>query len=553
MGDEQRNPQKSSLEEAPTLKATHGRQEPLPLEKTTVNEHEESSAVINSRLLDFAFFAVENHSDAIYLISKDGRIAYVNTAACRMLGYRKSEMIGMSILKVDPTLTKEIWDAVWLITERDKQQTIESEHITKDGHFIPVEIVANHLAFDGMQYSCSFTRDISERLRLEKRLRHSEKMEAIGQLAGGVAHDFNNQLAGIVGYADILREELAGNPELARLAEAILAAAKRSASLTEQLLAFSRQGKYLSTPVDLNKVIEEIEHMLKRSIDKRIAVKTSLSPETAVTIGDPSQIQNAVLNLAINARDAMPDGGDMMLSTRVVSLDETYCANSLYPLIPGPYIEVIVADTGTGMDAQIESRMFDPFFTTKETGRGTGMGLAAVYGTVKNHKGAIEVHTALNRGTQILLYFSRATALERAVSGISVSLQAPEVTARVLLVEDEETLRDMTVRMLTRLGCRTVTAKDGKEAVAIYRELHQNIDVVILDLVMPEMSGRETFFQLRDINPQVVVLLASGYSFDGEVQALMNEGAKGFLQKPYRTAELARKISEILDSRKTAS
>jgi two-component system, cell cycle sensor histidine kinase and response regulator CckA len=320
------------------------------------------------RLLDFTRFAVENLSDGAFLISQEGRLVYVNEAACRSLGYTREEMIGMSMLQINPELTQGIWDAVWQITVRDKKQTIETQHRTKDGRVFPVEVLANYLEYEGAGYSCAFARDITERRLMERRIRQAEKMEAIGQLAGGIAHDFNNQLSGIVGYADILLEELKHKPQLASLAEAILGTAKRASALTSQLLAFSRQGKYLSTPVDLHQIIDEVVHMLRRSIDKRIRITTRYEAKHAITIGDPTQLQNAVLNLAINARDAMPDGGDLTFSTSIVTLDASYIAVSPHQLVPGQYVQVSVADTGTGMDAQTQERLFEPFFTTSSPG-----------------------------------------------------------------------------------------------------------------------------------------------------------------------------------------
>ena len=496
-------------------------------------------------LLDFAPFAVENLSDGAFLITKYGRVVYVNEAAARGLGYTREEMIGMSILQINPDITQETWDAIWLVTVRDKKQYIETNHRTKDGRIVPVEVLANYIEFDGVEYSCAFARDITERRQMEGRIRQAEKMEAIGQLAGGIAHDFNNQLAGIVGYADILLEELKQRPGLERLAEGILVAAKRSASLTSQLLAFSRQGKYLSTPVDLHQIIDEVVHMLRRSIDKRIRITTRYEAESAVTIGDPTQLQNAVLNLAINARDAMPQGGDLVFSTAVVTLDEAYCANSPYQPIPGRYVQVSVADTGVGMDAQTQARLFEPFFTTKEKGKGTGMGLAAVYGKLKGHRGAIDVRSEFGQGTEMRLSLPLASQTAAAEDHAGAKADRISLHARVLLVEDEDTISMMVSEILQRLGCSVRIAKNGAEALAIYRRWFREVDVVLLDLVMPAMGGRDTFIGLREINPDVRAIIASGYSLDGEVQGILDEGAKGFLQKPFRISELAKKIAEI--------
>jgi signal transduction histidine kinase len=449
-------------------------------------------------------------------------------------------------LQINPDITPESWAVAWAAAARDRRQTFETQHRTKDGRLIPVEVVASHLEVDGVAYSCSFARDITERRQMERRVRQAEKMEAIGQLAGGIAHDFNNQLAGIVGYADILLEELAHRPHLLRLAEGILTSAKRASSLTSQLLAFSRQGKYLSTPVDLHPIIDEVVDMLGRSIDKRIRISTKYDAERAVTVGDPTQLQNAVLNLALNARDAMPEGGELTFATALVTLDEAECAKSPQRLVPGRYVLVRVIDTGTGMDAQTQDRLFEPFFTTKEKGKGTGLGLAAVYGTLKNHKGAIHVASEVGRGTEMRLYLPLAAPSTTVDESIPDRRSQVSVPARVLLVEDEETVSAIVSEMLERLGCQVRIARNGPEAIKSYRQCLHEIDVVLLDLVMPEMSGKDTFVRLRAIHPSVKVIIASGHSLDGEVQSILDMGARGFLQKPFRSAELASKIAEVM-------
>ena len=497
-------------------------------------------------LLDFAPFAVETLADSAFLISKEGRVVYANEAAARQLGYSREEMIGMSMAQIDPGITQDTWDAAWALAAQYRKQTFETNHRTKDGRVFPVEVLASHLEIDGVAYSCSFARDITERRQIERRIRQAEKMEAIGHLAGGIAHDFNNQLAGIVGYADILLEELRDRPDLERLAEGILTAARRSSSLTSQLLAFSRQGKYLSTPVDLHPILDEVVHMMERTIDKRIRISTRYGAERAVTTGDPTQLQNAVLNLAINARDAMPEGGEMTLATALVTLDEAECARNPSRLVPGRYVRVSVIDTGTGMDAQTQDRLFEPFFTTKERGRGTGMGLAAVYGTVKNHRGAIQVCSELGRGTEMRLYLPLTPDSPAADENPPGRSGQVSMRTRVLLVEDEEHVGAIVSEMLERLGCGVRIASNGREAIEIFRRSFHEIDVVLLDLVMPTMSGKDTFIRLRAIDPSVKAIIVSGHSLDGEVQSVLDLGAKGFIQKPFRSAALASEIAQVM-------
>jgi nitrogen-specific signal transduction histidine kinase/CheY-like chemotaxis protein len=411
---------------------------------------------------------------------------------------------------------------------------------------MPVEILANYVEIDGKQYSCSFTRDITRRREMEARMRQSEKMEAIGQLAGGVAHDFNNQLGGILGYADLLRIECADRPQLARYAEAIIATAKRSSSLNAQLLAFARQGKYLAIPVDLNKLVDEIALMLERSLNKNIMTVKILTNERAFTTGDPAQLQNALLNLAINARDAMPGGGKLIISTAVATLNEGYCSQSALSVKSGRYVKIRVADTGIGMSEDVRKRIFEPFFTTKEKGKGTGMGLASVYGTVKKHKGAIDVESRPGRGTEMTVYLPLTeNAIEVETIGTSES-RKPSPGARVLLIEDEEVVRKAVEQMLTMLGCRVTAVTNGNDAIALYKDSFRGYDVVFLDLIMPGMDGKETYRRLRAINPGIIAITVSGYSVDGDVEEMLKDGVKDFLQKPFGSTELSETLARVL-------
>ena len=285
--------------------------------------------------------------------------------------------------------------------------------------------------------------------------------------------------------------------------------------------------------------------MLSRSIDKRICIQTDFGEIPPIALGDPSQLQNAVLNLALNARDAMPDGGELSFAVSVLDLDEAFCAGSPFIIMPGRYVRLVVADTGIGIDPALQERMFEPFFTTKAKGQGTGMGLAAVYGTVKNHHGAIHVHSESGRGTKMSLYVP-FSAGRRNVDESLKPASPTQINARVLVVDDEDFVRDMAGQMLRRLGCEVVTATNGREAMAVYQEEYESIDLVLLDLVMQEMGGRDTFFAMRRIRPDVRVIIASGYSLDGEVQGILDQGAAGFVQKPFRFGELAQSLSDAL-------
>ncbi|NOR44086.1 MAG: response regulator [Candidatus Delongbacteria bacterium] len=384
-----------------------------------------------------------------------------------------------------------------------------------------------------------------DKLALENRLRQSEKLQAIGQLAGGVAHDFNNQLTGIVGYADLLRYALQDNIELSHYVDNILIASKRSADLTNQLLAFARKGKYLSVEIDIHRTIMEVISLLQHFIDKRISLQEIFKANPSIINGDPTQIQNALLNLALNARDAMPKGGVLTFATKIIELDEIFCSSKVDKIVPGKYIEISIIDTGIGMPEETQKRIFEPFFTTKEVGKGTGMGLAAVYGTIKNHKGAIDVYSKINKGTTIKAYLPLASS----VGEIKIEKIPESVTfdkkLKVLFVDDEDIVCDIGKEMLEMRGHSVSVCKDGKEAIETYKKNWQDIELVILDMVMPKLVGADTFHAMKEINPNVKVLLSSGYSITGEAQNLLDQGAQGFIQKPFTIEELTKSIAEI--------
>jgi PAS domain S-box-containing protein len=386
------------------------------------------------------------------------------------------------------------------------------------------------------------------RQKLEEQLFQSQKMDAIGQLAGGVAHDFNNQLNVIMGYADLLKMHMT-DPKQQQYIENIGAAARRSADLTKNLLAFARKGQYQNTPINVHKIIVETVAMLDRTLDKRIEIKQLFNASSDVVIGDPSQLQNAFLNLAVNARDAMASGGKLSFETECVELDSTFSARHGKEVPPGKYIKISVSDTGCGMTESVKTHLFEPFFTTKAVGKGTGMGLASVYGTVKNHKGTIDVYSVEGRGTTFKIYLPLADQQfnDGKAERVRESMQMKMVNKlRVLMVEDEEILRVMFAEMLDSVGMQYFEAHNGRQAVEIYRQHWKQIDLVILDMVMPEMNGPDTFRAMKEINPDVKALLSTGYSLNSEVQAILDEGVAGFIQKPYTKRDLIEKIIDAM-------
>ncbi len=405
----------------------------------------------------------------------------------------------------------------------------------KDEHGNPVGVLSS-------------ARDISEDRAVEEQLRQSQKMEAIGQLAGGMAHDFNNQLAVITGFADMIHRKADGNETILRYADNILLTSRRAADLTNQLLAFARKGKYRAVQVDVHQIIGEVITMLGHTIDRKITLKQQFNARSAVVMGDPTQLQNALLNVAINSRDAMPEGGTLTFSTECKLLDEGYCRKQPYELSPGSYCEICVTDSGIGMNAEAKKHLFEPFFTTKEKGKGTGMGLPAVYGIVKSHKGAINVYSEPGRGTTVKIYLpaSGAAGEPEDSKDHSPPVRASAKKLNILFVDDEKIIREMVKEMLEFLGHTVAECENGRKAVEYYRTSWESVDVVILDMIMPEMGGKEAFIAMRGINPRIKAVLSSGYSIDGEAQQILSEGVLGFIQKPFRTDALVDILSRVM-------
>ncbi len=374
----------------------------------------------------------------------------------------------------------------------------------------------------------------------EQRLRQHEKLGAIGQLAGGVAHDFNNQLTGILGFAELLSKRLS-DPSHLRSTSYIIKSALRAADLTKQLLSFARKAKYSTAKVQIHDVVHEVSALLAHSIDKRIEIRLQLHASPDSVLGDFSQLQNALLNLAINARDAMPRGGILTFTTAI----ETRTGGTVDPdAPPESHVVIGVSDTGIGMDSATQRHLFEPFYTTKAPGKGTGLGLAAVYDVVQSHAGRIDVHSEPGHGST----FTIRLPLHR--SGSSAAAPAcsptPTGTAHILVVDDEEMVRTLLADTLEDHGYRASMCSDGEAAMAFLRKSESSVDLVILDMVMPGCSGAETFSRLQASYPRIRVLISSGYNLNGEAQSLLDQGARGFIQKPFRATDLVALVATTL-------
>ncbi len=386
-----------------------------------------------------------------------------------------------------------------------------------------------------------FVRDLTEKRKLEQQLNQAQKMEALGTLAGGIAHDFNNLLMGIQGRASLLLNELeSGHPHRDHL-RGIEEYIRSASDLTKQLLAFARGGKYEVVPTDMNELIGRSAEMFGRT-KKEIRITHKFAPDLWTVEVDRRQMEQVLVNLFVNASQAMPDGGDLYLQTENADLDRAYVVP--HQSEPGRYVKICVTDTGIGMDSATTRRIFDPFFTTKGMGRGTGLGLSSVYGIIKNHSGLINVYSELGKGTTFSIYLR---ASDKTVKKISHEKKAPVAgTGTILLIDDEPVIIEVVQPMLRQLGYQVLVARNGEEAVAIYREKADEVDVVILDMIMPGLGGGETFDQMKAINPGVKVLLSSGYSINGQATTILNRGCCGFIQKPFNITELSEKIEKAM-------
>src|SRR5919108_635499 len=496
---------------------------------------------------------VEDSPFGIFRSTPDGRILAVNPALVGMLGYPSEAELQqrtMSDIYVDQAERRRLID---LVTQAGSL-TAESVWRRADGRHITVRQTGRAVtdASGKVQYFNVLVEDMTEHRQLEERLRQAQKMEAIGRLAGGVAHDFNNVLTAIFGYADLVAEELpARAPARKDLAE-IRKAAERAAALTKQLLAFSRQQMLQPRVLNLNELVEDVDKMLRRLIGEDIDLRLALTPGVGNVRVDPGQLQQVIMNLVVNARDAMPTGGKLLLETDNAELSEQY-AEAHQPVVPGAYVLLAVSDTGIGMDTNTRARIFEPFFTTKEKGKGTGLGLSTVYGIVKQSGGYIWPYSEPGRGTTFKIYLPR---VEGPAEGPVARGEGPRPSGgreTILLAEDDAILRPLTKGLLEKLGYQVLQAENAAQALAAARAHRAPIHLLVADVVMPGGSGRELAQQLAEIRPETRVLYVSGYTVDAIVHHGMLEPGLNFLQKPFNPDALARKVREVLDAPKGKS
>jgi len=496
---------------------------------------------------------IDANPSMIFVKDWNGRFVLVNQATAQVYGTTVDSLVG----KTDADFNRNMEEVAHFL--RDDRDVMSSGH----AKVIPEEPVTNPAGEtrwfqtiklrlrspeEGTATLLGVSTEITERKHLEEQLLQSQKMEAVGQLAGGVAHDFNNILTAIVGYTDLLAAELGSNAQQLDDLEEIRKAARRAAALTRQLLAFSRKQVLEPRTIDLNAVVLNLDKMLRSLISENIELKTDLAENLAAARADPNQIEQVIMNLAINARDAMPDGGTVTIETGNATLDDAYAAQHV-SVTPGEYVMLAVSDTGCGMDEKTQSRIFEPFFTTKPAGRGTGLGLSTVYGIVKQSGGNIWLYSEPGKGTTFKIYLPAIAALPEDIGKVAPAEAVGRGGGTVLLVEDDEQLRRLTHRALDAQGYTVLIADRGRTALDIARRHKGEIDLLLTDVIMPDTNGRKLAETIRAARPGIRVLYMSGYP-DGAIASHgMLEPGVAYLAKPFTTEAIARRVREVLEAR----
>jgi two-component system cell cycle sensor histidine kinase/response regulator CckA len=472
-----------------------------------------------------------------------------NGAAVERYEYTRQEFLGMTLrdLRV-PADLQALHEQVEKLRSTGESELHTSRHRTKDGAILEVEVTSRAVEFAGRRVRLATMHDVTERKLLEEQFRQAQKMDAVGRLAGGVAHDFNNVLNVILGYAELTMRTMDESDRRRRNLTEIRKAGDHAASLTRQLLAFARGQVLQPRVLDLNAVVGEMERMVRRMIGEDLDLVTSLGADLGRVKADPSQIGQVILNLAVNARDAMPSGGKLTIETADAELD----GRAQPGLPPGRYVMLAVTDTGCGMPKSVQDHIFEPFFTTKEKDKGTGLGLATVYGIVKQSGGSIAVHSEVGRGSTFKIYLPRVEAPAEVVASNPMVAEAPRGSETVLLVEDDPAVRGLTSAVLSDSGYHVLEAPGGHEAIALVEGYPSHIHLLLTDVVMPGMNGRELARRLQEMRPGLPTLYMSGYAPGAIVHQGVLDPGLAFIAKPMRPLDLTRKVREVLDAQPTA-
>ena len=512
-----------------------------------ITEQLEAEATIREReqLYHTTF---DNAPVGIAHVDLNGRWKHVNQQLCDILGYSREELLNYTFQSITHADDVEADDRAFRqhLAGEIQRYACEKRYIRKDGSTVWVNLIVTLLRdTEGKpKYFIDVVQDITDRKKLEQNFLQAQKMEALGQLAGGIAHDFNNLLTAIIGYTEMLLER--ADESMGRGLREIKKAGDRAAALTRHLLAFSRKQVLQPKVLNINTLIADLSKMLRRLIGEDIEFVLSLGPDISRISADPGQIEQVLMNLVVNARDAMPRGGKLIIETRNVELYETF-AREHSGARPGPHVQVAVSDTGMGIDAETQARIFEPFFTTKGVGKGTGLGLSTVYGIVSQSGGSLSVYSEVGSGSTFSVYLPSVNEKE---SPIPVTTQKPvsHGSETVLLVEDEAIVRTLTKQILEMNGYRVIDAANGEEALRLFRQYDGDIDLMITDIVMPLMSGRELADSVAQLCPEMQILFISGYTDEAVLRHGVLSADVPFLEKPFTPDILARKVREVLDS-----
>jgi PAS domain S-box-containing protein len=478
-------------------------------------------------------------SEGILEVTSEGRIVYANPAAIALIGILEETLLASNFTDLFKETDSQLIKNQLVAIHNQSKTIIRDFPITINGKQILLDILP--VMDERHRTIVIILNDVSDRKRMEAQLLQAQKMEAIGTLAGGIAHDFNNLLMVIQGNVSLMLLQLEAIHPHYEMLKNIEKQVQNGSKLTGQLLGYARKGRYEVKPFVLNYLVRETSEAFGRT-RKNITIHHELSQDLFPCEADQGQIEQVLMNLFVNAADAMPEGGDLSLKT--VNITHEEIKGKLYDPKPGDYILLTVADTGIGMDHKTLDHIFEPFFTTKELGRGTGLGLASVYGIIKGHGGYIDVESEKGYGTTFKIYLP--ASVKKVQEGVKTAGLIMKGTGTVLLVDDEEEVLNVGDGFLKAMGYQVITAHDGKEATEVYRKHQESIDLVVLDIVMPVMGGSEVFDRLKKINPDIKVLLSSGYSIDGEATKILERGASGFIQKPFNIKQLSQSIYEIL-------
>lgn len=485
--------------------------------------------------------------DGVIVLNSEGKIVTMNPVAEKITGWSLYDALDLElsgILNISDHSTGEgitdflcvinncgVSGVYFSIVSRDGTERIISGNgssiVSPEGYYIGSVIVF---------------RDVTEQEKLQNELRQSQKMESIGQLAGGVAHDFNNMLSAIMGSAELISlmsdsEEIKGSTDI------IISASKKASDLTHKLLAFSRKGERKNEFFDIHKCIKNSIALLGRTVDRKIAIELYLEAELSVVTGDDILFENLILNVGINARDAMPEGGIFKIETFNIKYDKEFCEKSSFDIDPGTYIKIILSDSGSGIPLEIKDKIFDPFFTTKQQGKGTGLGLYTVYGTVQAYRGLVTLESEEGKGTEIAISLPVSTST--VTKGENIKKEEHSGSGLILVVDDEQMVADALASILRSMGYTVLIASNGREGIELYRENQDKVKFVFLDMIMPVMGGAETFEELKKFNPEIAVIVVSGYTGDSSAKEMLKKGVLNFLYKPYDYAEIVKILNKL--------